>query len=86
MPKGREKSGRFRKVAKRTPGGRVTMTYQKRLPGNARCARCKQKLPGIPRMLTVTARGLAKTKKRPERPFGGKLCSSCMRDEIKKKH
>jgi large subunit ribosomal protein L34e len=29
-------------------------------------------------------RKLAKTKKRPERPYGGNLCSECMREVFRK--
>jgi len=40
-------------------------------------------LVGVPKGRDSEIRKMPKTKKRPERPFGGKLCSSCMRREVK---
>ncbi|MBS3126783.1 50S ribosomal protein L34e [Candidatus Woesearchaeota archaeon] len=79
MPAGRLKSGRLRKVFVKTPGGRTTLHYRQRKPSKAICASCKKQLAGVPRELPSIMRNLPKTKKRPERPYGGVLCSACMR-------
>lgn len=85
MPRGREKSGRFRKVHVRTPGGRTVKHLEKRLPQQAHCGRCGKILHGIPRMLTVTAKKTAKSRKTVARPYGGNLCSQCMRNALKER-
>ncbi len=70
---------RFRLKYVKTPGGRTVIHFEKKKPKPARCAICKAELKGIPR----DVKGLPKTKKRPERPYGGYLCSKCMRKVIK---
>lgn len=47
-----------------------------------RCGNCGAVLKGVPRELPFKMRSMTKTKKRPERPFGGVLCSRCMRQTI----
>ena len=68
-----------RRVYKRTPGGRTVVHYEKRKPGVARCAVCGRPLGGVPRGRPVELRNMAKTEKRPERPYGGQICPSCLR-------
>jgi len=70
---------RFRMKYVKTPGGKTVIHFEKRKPSHAKCALCKKELKGVPR----DVRGLPKTKKRPERPFGGYLCSKCMRKVLK---
>jgi len=81
-PKLRSRSLRRKKV--RTPGNRLITQYKKRRPKVAKCAICKKPLHGVPRLNPTDMRKLAKTKRRPERPYGGNLCSSCMRDLLRK--
>mgnify|MGYP000483424248 CR=1 FL=1 len=77
---------RSKKMVKvRTPGGRLKIRYRKRKPNPARCAKCGKILHGVPRELPSKMRNLPKTKKRPERPYGGYLCSKCMRELMKEK-
>lgn len=85
MPAGRQKSRTLRRVHRRTPGGRTVLHYKKRKPGKAKCGSCGKVLVGVPREREYKMRNMAKTKKRPERPYGGNLCSACMRAEIIKK-
>lgn len=82
MPQPRLRSRSLRKVFRKVPGGRVSIHYKKRKPKSAKCGNCGAVLKGIPRELPFKMRSMAKTKKRPERPFGGILCSRCMRQEI----
>ncbi len=85
MPAPRLRSRSRRKVFRKTPGGRVSIHYKKRKPESAKCGNCGAVLKGIPREFPYKMKNMAKTKKRPERPFGGVLCSRCMRSEIIKK-
>ncbi|MBU0530824.1 MAG: 50S ribosomal protein L34e [Candidatus Aenigmatarchaeota archaeon] len=83
MPRPALRSRSMRRVKKKTPGGRSVIHYSKKKPKPAVCASCKAKLHGVPRDLPYKIGKLAKTKKRPERPFGGHLCSKCARHAIK---
>ncbi len=76
------KSSSLRKIKVRTPGGRLNVLYKKRKPKHARCALCGAKLNGVPRERPHKMRNLAKTKKRPERTFGGVLCHKCLKKLI----
>ncbi len=72
------KNRTFRKVQVKL-ADRTTVHYKKRNPSPAKCGECKKVLQAVPRGRPVDMRNLAKTKKRPERPYGGVLCSKCMR-------
>ena len=85
MPAGRHKSRTMRRVFKKTPGGKTVLHYEKRKPKLGRCANCGDALKGVPRERPYKMQNMPKTAKRPERPFGGVLCSKCMRIEMKKK-
>lgn len=82
MPAPRLRSRSLRRIYRKVPGGRVSLQYKKRKPKAARCGNCGAILKGIPRERPFRMRNMAKTKKRPERPFGGVLCSKCMRQTI----
>jgi large subunit ribosomal protein L34e len=68
----------FRRV-KTKLASRFTIHYKKRNPKQAHCAQCTKKLNAVPRALPTKMSNMAKTKKRPERPYGGVLCSTCLR-------
>ena len=84
MPSGKHKSRTFRRVFTRVIS-KTKKVYKKRAPKIAHCSNCKDKLKGIPRLRPYKAMTIAKTKKRPERPYGGKLCSKCTRLLLKSK-
>lgn len=71
----------FRKVKVKL-ASRITTQYRKIKPARAQCGDCGKELQGVPRARPVELRSMPKTKKRPERPFGGVLCSSCMRKRM----
>ncbi len=73
------------RVKVRLPSGKVVIRERKKKPRIAKCAICKKPLHGIPRLRASQLKKLAKTKKRPERPYGGYLCSKCMRELMKEK-
>lgn len=85
MPSGKHKSRTLRRVFVRTPGSKTKIHYRKRKPNAAHCAGCGVKLPGVPCELASKMANLPKTKKRPERPYGGMLCSTCLRMFMKDK-
>ncbi|MEK6922385.1 MAG: 50S ribosomal protein L34e [Nanoarchaeota archaeon] len=76
------KTRSLRRVKKRTPGGKLIIRYLKRKPKIAHCANCRKILHGVPRVRAVEMRRLPKVQRRPQRPYGGKLCSACSRKFI----
>jgi len=85
MPRPSRRSRTLRRVHKRIPGGKTKLTYEKRKPSRAVCSACKQHLHGVPRERPYKQGKLTKSRKRPERAYGGMLCSRCSRREIIKK-
>ena len=83
MPKGMFKSRTFRRIYRKTPGNRTVLAHELRKPAKVTCSRCATVLAGVPQLRVPQLAGLSKTQKRPERPFGGVLCSRCSRAEIK---
>jgi len=86
MPAPRLRSRSLRKIFRKVSGGRTSIHYKKRKPKTAKCGNCDAVLKGVPRAFPFRMRSMAKTKKRPERPFGGVLCSRCMRKTIIEKY
>jgi len=84
MPEPRFRSRSYRRVKKKLPGGSTITQYKKRRPQIAKCAKCGSELKGIPRERPHKMQKLGVTKKRPERPYGGNLCSNCSQALIKK--
>lgn len=79
MPAPRYRSRSFRRIYRKTPGGKTVVHYKNKKPSKVRCAKCGDLLKGVPRERPYKMQNMAKTKKRPERPYGGVLCSRCMR-------
>jgi len=78
----RHRSRSLRRVAKKTPGGKTVVHYVRRKPSKAHCGVCGSELQGTARGTTTQISKLSKSQKRPERPFGGQLCTSCSRRVI----
>ena len=85
MVSGKDKTRGVRRVFRRTPGGSVTTRYLPKKVGKATCAGCGKVLLGTLSASRAVMKNTAKSKKRPERPFGGVLCSKCMRLAIVEK-
>lgn len=85
MPSGKHKSGRFRKVFVKTPGSKTVVHYRESKPSKAVCGNCKKPLSGVPRERPAKMANMPKTLKRPERPYGGVLCSKCTRELLKER-
>ncbi len=75
----KHKNRSFRKVKVKL-ADRVATHYRKRNPSQAKCATCSNKLQAVPRGKPVEMQNMPKSMKRPERPYGGVLCSKCMRN------
>ena len=69
----------------KVPGGRTVTHFRRKKPSIAKCAKCGKDLKGVPRLRVNALKKLPKTKKRPERPYGGNLCSKCMREVFREK-
>jgi large subunit ribosomal protein L34e len=83
MPEPRFRSRSLRRVKKKRPGGQIVTHYEKRNPSVPKCANCKTELKGIPRKRPHKMQKLGLSKKRVERPYGGYLCSNCLKKLIK---
>ncbi|MBW2991025.1 50S ribosomal protein L34e [Candidatus Woesearchaeota archaeon] len=84
MPRPRHRSRSLRRVQKKMPGGKTRQVYVKKKTKTHKCAKCGIKLKGIPRLSATKAKKISKSKKRPERPYGGFLCNKCAREKLKK--
>jgi len=82
MPEPYKRSRSLRRLQVPVPGGRTVMHYKERKPSKAKCGSCDTLLKGVPRERNLKMHKLQNTKKRPERPYGGNLCSKCMRSLI----
>jgi len=85
MPEGAKRSRTFRRIRRKTPGGRNVLRYEKRKPKKAKCSSCGAGLAGVPRERDFKMQNMGKTQKRPSRAYGGMLCSKCTKDLLKKK-
>jgi large subunit ribosomal protein L34e len=85
MVSGKFKSRTFRRIFRKTPGAETKIQYRLRKPQKAKCAKCKAILKGISRERPAKMKNLPKTQKTVSRPYGGNLCSKCMRSTIKAK-
>jgi large subunit ribosomal protein L34e len=79
------RSRSFRKIKVRTPGSRVAIHYEKKVPKIGSCYITGEKLKGIARGFDYEIKNMPKTSKRPSRPYGGVLSSRGMRMVFKEK-
>lgn len=79
MPQRHKRSRSLRKVKVKLSGKKTVTHYRRKNPKAAKCSSCKSVLKGAPRLRPYKMHKLPKSKKRPERPYGGNLCSKCMR-------
>ena len=82
MPAGKDKSKTKRRVFVRTPGGETVVHRRRFNTSKPVCAECKVELKGVARGNPAQIAKLSKTQRRPERPYGGVLCSKCMRKKF----
>ena len=79
MPEPYKRSRTLRRLQVKTPGGRTIVHYKERKPAKAKCGKCWDALKGTARERNVKMKNMPKSFKRPERPYGGNLCSKCTR-------
>ena len=83
MPAPRYRTRLLKKRRMKLPGGRTTTHYKKKKVRKSKCAVCGKLLSGVPRLSPSEMRKLPKTQRRPERPYGGYLCSQCLQELTK---
>lgn len=74
---------RAKKIKRRTPSGRSVVRRGRGKPAFSKCAVCGAKLHGMPRLRPSGLRKLPKSKRVPNRPYGGYLCTRCTRELLK---
>ena len=84
MPALRYRSRSYKRTFKKTPGGVTVLHYKKKKPSKHLCADCGKLLHAVPRARPYQIRKLPKSKKSPNRPYGGYLCSECARKIFKR--
>ena len=83
MPEGRYRSRSYKRTFKKTPGGNTVLHYKRKKPSRHICAECGKQLHAVPRGRPYQIRKLSKSKRRPNRPYGGNLCTECVRRVFK---
>ncbi len=63
----------------------MVIRERKKKPKIQKCAICKKPLHGIPKLRATELKKLAKSEKRVERPYGGYLCSKCVREIMRER-
>ena len=78
------RSRTMRRVKVRTPKGESKLYYRPRKTSKSKCRDCRAVLSGMaPR--TSSKLKKSKTQRRPQRPYGGVLCTQCLRKLMVKK-
>ncbi len=70
----------MKKVKIRSPSGNAMLRRRRERVAAAKCANCKSPLHGLQRKTQSGFKKLSLSERRPERPYGGCLCSNCSRD------
>jgi large subunit ribosomal protein L34e len=83
MVAGKHKSRTFKRIKVTTPGGTNKVHFRTRKHAKAQCKTCGKGLQSVPTGRPAQIRKLPKNQRRPERPYGGVLCSRCTREHIK---
>ena len=65
----------FRKLPRRYPGGNWKIASERKKPSMSICASTGSKLHGVPKARGTEMSRIEKSKRRPERPYGGILSS-----------
>ena len=82
MVQGKYRSRTFRRIKVTTPSGRRTVHFERKRNGAPTCADCGSLLKGVARGTPHQVKKTSKSERRPERPYGGVLCSACTREKI----
>ena len=66
-------------VKRKTPGSHVATHTRREKTSKHKCAICGSVLHGMVRGTNSEVRKAKRSQRRPERPFGGQLCTKCSR-------
>jgi len=72
-----------KKIQKTTPSGKRVVKRGRKKPSASLCSKCGAKLHGMPKARPSAMMKIAPSKRTPNRPYGGNLCSRCMRETLK---
>ena len=70
-----------RKLVK-TPSGKFYFKSIKKKANYPHCATCNRVLPGVARGTRVEVRRMSLSERKPNRPYGGQICSPCLRRKL----
>jgi len=80
-PRYRSRSKNQKKVV--TPGKITKVHYKKPPPEFSKCAGCGQIIKSVPRLRGPNIRKVSKSKRHPNRIYGGYYCPNCLSTKIK---
>ncbi len=80
-PRYRSRSKKRKKVT--TPSGIAKTHYKKHGTSMKKCAGCGGAIKAIPRLRGPNIHKASKSKRRPNRIYGGYYCPSCLKKKIK---
>ena len=83
MPEPRKRSRTLRRVKRKLPGSKTAMHYKLKKPSAHKCGVCGNVLKGTVRERPGKLKNVPKNQRRPDRPYGGVLCSKCSRSVIR---
>jgi large subunit ribosomal protein L34e len=66
----------------KTPGGKLSVQYRKKLGSPVRCGDCGNALAGVPQLRPKEYARLSKSKKNVTRAYGGNRCAGCVKTRI----
>ena len=66
-------------VKRKTPGSHVATHTRREKTSRHKCTLCGSILHGMKRGTNSEIRSATKSQRRPERPYGGQLCTRCTR-------
>ncbi|MEM2816481.1 MAG: 50S ribosomal protein L34e [Candidatus Bathyarchaeia archaeon] len=84
MPQPHLRTRSLKKVKVKVPGGRTKTHCKKEKVSTVICAVCRKPLAGVPLKDPAEVRKLSYSSRRVWRPYGGHICSNCLKTGIKK--
>ncbi len=85
MPRPSLRSRSLKRIRIKVPGGARIIHYIKKRPGKPRCASCGRPLSGTARGTKAQVKGMPKSQKAPNRPYGGNLCPECAKEALRER-
>ena len=80
-PRYRSRSKKRKNIV--TPGKVTKIHYQKHGTSQKKCAGCGNPIKSIPRLRGPNIRKISRTKRRPNRTYGGYYCPHCLNKKLK---